>query len=124
MVRACRPALARSSRSDRLAVVFDHVTFRVADLPAAEPLFQRMLDELAMDETFSSRTFAMWGDFALAMTDDEHPITQRAHVAFVAPSQEAVDAFWHAACDGGLRDDGPPGPRPHYSDDYYGAFVL
>jgi catechol 2,3-dioxygenase-like lactoylglutathione lyase family enzyme len=76
--------------------VFDHVTLRVADLPAAEQRFQRLLDELAMDETFSSRTFAMWEDFALTATDDEHPVTQGAHVVFAAPSDEAVDAFRRA----------------------------
>jgi catechol 2,3-dioxygenase-like lactoylglutathione lyase family enzyme len=104
--------------------VFDHVTLRVSDLPAAEAVFQRALDELSMDETFSSRTFAMWGDFALTVTDDEHSVTRRAHVAFVAPSREAVDAFWQAGRDAGLTDDGAPGLRPQYSDDYYGAFLL
>jgi catechol 2,3-dioxygenase-like lactoylglutathione lyase family enzyme len=86
--------------------VFDHVTLRVADLATAEQRFQRVLDELAMDETFSSRTFAMWEDFALTVTDDEHPVTQGAHVAFAAPSDEAVGAFRQAAVDGGLQADG------------------
>jgi hypothetical protein len=86
--------------------VFDHVTLRVADLPGAERLFQGLLDELSMDETFSSRTFAMWEDFALAASDDEHPVTQRAQIAVAAPSREAVDAFRQAAIDGGLREDG------------------
>lgn len=76
--------------------MFDHVSLRVADLPAAERRFQTLLDELAMDETFSSRTFAMWGDFALAAIDDEHPVTQGAHITFAAPSAEAVEAFRQA----------------------------
>jgi catechol 2,3-dioxygenase-like lactoylglutathione lyase family enzyme len=104
--------------------VFDHVTLRVPDLPAAEQAFQRMMDELSVDETFSSRTFAMWNDFALTAADDEHSVTRRAHVAFVAPSREAVDEYWRAGLDAGLHDDGPPGLRPHYSDDYYAAFLL
>jgi catechol 2,3-dioxygenase-like lactoylglutathione lyase family enzyme len=103
--------------------MFDHVTLRVPDLPRAERAFQTMLDPLALDQTLSSRTFAMWGDFALAVPGDEHPLTRRAHVALVAPSREAVGEFWQAGVDAGLRDDGPPGPRPHYGEDYYGAFL-
>jgi catechol 2,3-dioxygenase-like lactoylglutathione lyase family enzyme len=51
-------------------------------------------------------------------------VTRRLHVAFVAPSRDEVDDFWQAGVDAGLRDNGRPGPRPIYSDDYYGAFLL
>jgi catechol 2,3-dioxygenase-like lactoylglutathione lyase family enzyme len=46
------------------------------------------------------------------------------HVAFVAGSRAAVDAFYRAAIAAGGRDNGPPGLRPHYHESYYGAFVL
>jgi catechol 2,3-dioxygenase-like lactoylglutathione lyase family enzyme len=46
------------------------------------------------------------------------------HVAFAAPSRAAVDAFYAAAIAAGARDNGPPGLRPHYHANYYGAFVL
>ena len=46
------------------------------------------------------------------------------HVAFVADSREAVDAFYRAALAAGGKDNGPPGLRPHYHANYYGAFVL
>jgi catechol 2,3-dioxygenase-like lactoylglutathione lyase family enzyme len=46
------------------------------------------------------------------------------HVAFVAPSRAAVDAFYRAALAAGGKDNGPPGLRPHYHANYYGAFVL
>ena len=46
------------------------------------------------------------------------------HVAFVATSREAVDAFYAAALAAGGKDNGAPGLRPHYHANYYGAFVL
>ena len=46
------------------------------------------------------------------------------HVAIVADSRAAVDAFHHAALKAGARDNGSPGLRPHYHANYYGAFVL
>jgi catechol 2,3-dioxygenase-like lactoylglutathione lyase family enzyme len=104
--------------------MFDHVTLRVPELAVAEPVFRALFDELSIDETFSSTTFAVWSEFGLSVPDDDHPLTFRAHVAFVAPSREAVDAFWQAGIDAGLRDNGAPGPRERYGPDYHGAFLL
>ena len=46
------------------------------------------------------------------------------HVAFGVGSRALVDAFHRAALAAGGKDNGPPGPRPHYHAGYYGAFVL
>ena len=46
------------------------------------------------------------------------------HVAFVAPSRAAVDAFYAAAIEAGGKDNGAPGLRPEYHANYYGAFVF
>lgn len=45
------------------------------------------------------------------------------HLAFLAESEAQVHAFHQAALAQGGRCDGPPGPRPHYGDAYYGCFV-
>lgn len=46
------------------------------------------------------------------------------HVAFRVDSRAKVDEFYKAALAAGGRDNGKPGPRPHYHEKYYGAFVL
>ena len=46
------------------------------------------------------------------------------HVAFRVANRAQVDAFYTAAIAAGGRDNGTPGPRPHYHENYYGAFVL
>ena len=46
------------------------------------------------------------------------------HIAFVAESRAAVDAFYAAAIAAGGTDNGPPGIRAHYYPNYYGAFVF
>jgi catechol 2,3-dioxygenase-like lactoylglutathione lyase family enzyme len=46
------------------------------------------------------------------------------HVAFRADTRALVDAFYKAALAAGGRDNGPPGLRPQYHQNYYGAFVL
>ena len=45
------------------------------------------------------------------------------HVAFLASSREQVDRFHAAALAHGGADEGAPGPRPHYHENYYGGYV-
>ena len=45
------------------------------------------------------------------------------HVAFAAPSREAVDAFYEAALAAGATSEGEPGPRPQYTPAYYACFI-
>jgi len=52
------------------------------------------------------------------------PNAPRVHIAFRAESRAIVDAFHRAALAAGGRENGPPGLRPHYHPNYYGAFVL
>ena len=46
------------------------------------------------------------------------------HIAFDAGNRTTVDRFYHQALQLGGTDAGPPGLRPQYGPDYYGAFVL
>lgn len=54
----------------------------------------------------------------------EGKVERPLHVAFVAKDRPTVDAFYRAALAAGGKDNGPPGLRPHYHSNYYGAFVL
>jgi catechol 2,3-dioxygenase-like lactoylglutathione lyase family enzyme len=104
--------------------MFDHVTIRVTDRSASERFYETVLSELAVDETYRTRTFTEWADFSLTGADEVNPVTRRLHVGFVAPSREHVEAFWRAGTEAGYADDGRPGSRPEYGGDYYGAFLL
>jgi catechol 2,3-dioxygenase-like lactoylglutathione lyase family enzyme len=46
------------------------------------------------------------------------------HIAFRAANRGIVDQFYKAALAAGGKDNGAPGRRPHYHENYYGAFVL
>ena len=62
-----------------------------------------------------------WGDFSIVA--DGQPVAKHLHIAFYAPSHELVDAFHRAGVEAGYTDDGAPGPRPQYREDYYGGFL-
>ncbi len=92
---------------------------------ALAPLGYEMMIEIPKEHT-GGRVVLGYGvkpkpDFWLAEGKPNEP---RIHIAFRADSQEQVQAFYEAAIAAGGEDNGPPGPRPHYHANYYGAFVL
>jgi catechol 2,3-dioxygenase-like lactoylglutathione lyase family enzyme len=104
--------------------MFDHVTIRVADLDASQQFYDTVLRTLAIDQSYRTNTFSLYREFMITGASSENPPTRRLHIGFVAPSREHVDEFWRVGTEAGYLDDGPPGPRPQYSDDYYGAFLV
>jgi catechol 2,3-dioxygenase-like lactoylglutathione lyase family enzyme len=104
--------------------VFDHVTVRASERQASHRFYDTVLQTLGIEATYSDSRFAEWDDFSLTAADAENPVTRGLHIGFGAPTREHVDRFWRAGTEAGFRDDGPPGPRPQYRDDYYGAFLL
>lgn len=115
------------------ASILDHLGITVGDFAAARAFYDEALAPLGIAvvmEVTAAETggpafagFGRGGKPAFWIGDGGPP-GGRVHVAFVAPSRTAVDAFHAAALAAGGRDNGPPGLRPHYHPDYYGAFVL
>ena len=104
--------------------MFDHVTIRARDRVASERFYNTVLQTLGIDESYRTNTISEWQDFLVTGADAEHLVTRRLHIGFAAPDRDRVDQFWQAGVDAGYRDDGKPGPRPEYGDDYYGGFLL
>jgi catechol 2,3-dioxygenase-like lactoylglutathione lyase family enzyme len=104
--------------------MFDHVTIRVTDRDESERFYNTVLPVLGVAAPRRHAQYTVWRGFSLAVAGAEEPVTRGLHVAFFAPSREHADRFWRAGTEAGYEDDGAPGPRPQYSDDYYGAFLL
>jgi predicted lactoylglutathione lyase len=104
--------------------VIDHVTLRVSDFEASKTFYSTVLATLGHGLGWEDveRRGAEWGDFSIAQ--DETAVSENVHVAFAAKNRDEVDAFHRVAIEAGYRDNGPPGERPSYHEDYYGAFVL
>jgi catechol 2,3-dioxygenase-like lactoylglutathione lyase family enzyme len=116
--------------------MLDHITIHVGDFTAAERFYRAALAPLGFSEEarFSADVTGI-GDvigygragrprFWIVPASPQHVVSGPFHLAFEATSREAVNAFHRAAIAAGGRDNGAPGPRPHYRPDYYGAFVL
>jgi catechol 2,3-dioxygenase-like lactoylglutathione lyase family enzyme len=110
-------------------VMLDHITIGVSDLQRSRDFYLQALAPLSFDETNTSDVLPSEIEFGSAEKMDfaistDYDVGAPIHVAFAADSIEQVHAFHAAALAAGGREHGPPGPRPHYGEGYYGAFVL
>jgi catechol 2,3-dioxygenase-like lactoylglutathione lyase family enzyme len=106
--------------------VIDHVGLGVRDLEESTAFYQQVLVPLGYQLLMQRDGSAGFGhdgkpDFWI---HDNRPPSGPTHVAFASPDRATVQAFHAAGLAAGGRDNGAPGPRPHYHGNYYGAFVL
>ena len=105
--------------------MLDHITIRVADRAASELFYDTVLRTLGTEQSSRDDDYTVWkGQFSLAHADPDHAVTRGLHIGFGAESREQVDAFWRAGTTAGYADDGAPGRRPEYGEEYYGGFLL
>ena len=110
-------------------VVVDHVGLVVSDLAASDRFYTEALKSLGFKRLHENGVdgavaYGLEGldDFAIKPARDA-PATTSAHVAFVAESRGAVDAFYTAALAAGGTERAAPRVREEYSPRYYAAYV-
>ncbi|MEO6102514.1 MAG: VOC family protein [Pseudoxanthomonas sp.] len=108
-----------------------HVDIAVSNIDRSETFYSHVLRPLGMEllirnesNQFGGRSlgFGVLADPIFWIRSDSPP-SVRVHLAFVAPTRAAVDAFHAAALSGGGSSLGSPGLREQYGDGYYAAFV-
>jgi catechol 2,3-dioxygenase-like lactoylglutathione lyase family enzyme len=104
--------------------MIDHTAVNVRDFEAAKQFYSKALEPLGYSLSLELGEFAGFADssgFSFGIFRRE-PVGG-AHVAFGCVDHATVDGFYEAATAAGGKDNGPPGPRPHYHENYYAAFV-
>jgi catechol 2,3-dioxygenase-like lactoylglutathione lyase family enzyme len=107
-------------------MVFDHIGFNVSDFPAMKRFLVAALQPVGIGLTQEGEGWAMVGRVGEgqfwfgSFGSSPGPI----HVAFAAKTRDEVRRFYDAALAAGGTDNGPPGLRPHYHANYFGAFVI
>ena len=110
--------------------MFSHVTLGTNDWAAVKPFWAAVMEALSIPVMFEYDGGIAYGEATgpklfVGPPFDGQPATNGngTHVAFIADNRAKVDAFHAAAMANGGTDEGPPGPRPHYHKNYYGAYV-
>ena len=113
--------------------MLDHVSLGVGDIAVSRSFYDAALKPLGCRRVYDMEILSGYG-----ATEDKPSFwiagpeavgqtvlpSSGSHIAFAASSRAAVDAFYKAAMAAGGRDNGKPGLRPEYHENYYGAFVL
>ncbi|RWR04182.1 VOC family protein [Paenirhodobacter populi] len=116
--------------------MFSHITVGVSDLSRAARFYDAMLEPLGLrqrsvtpDGGPASLCWIKPGEalprFYAYSPFDGRPATagNGSMVAFLAQTEAAVSAAYAAGLAAGGVDEGAPGPRPHYGDGYFGAYL-
>jgi catechol 2,3-dioxygenase-like lactoylglutathione lyase family enzyme len=107
--------------------MLDHVTIGVSDMERTKKFYDRALRPLGIERLYGDgQTFAGYGADRKAFfwIGQRNASQTSTHVAFAAQDRETVERFHQAALAAGGQDNGQPGLRPRYHENYYGAFVL
>lgn len=109
--------------------VLSHVSLGTNDYPTAKVFYDAVLATLQIRCVMDFEGGAGYGrafpEFWIQRPHNGQAasVGNGVHVSFLANSIDEVKAFHAKALALGAKDDGPPGYRKEYSDDYYAAFV-
>ena len=108
--------------------MIDHVTVAVSNLEASKRFYEQAFGPLGYRVSFGEEG-VFWafdigkGLFEICSTESRQALTSF-HIAFRVDSHAKVDDFYQSALAAGARDNGAPGPRPNYTENYYACFIL
>ncbi len=108
-----------------------HLSFATTDLKRSSAFYDAALAPLGYQRVCSHDVFVGYGvednedKFALKLIPEGATIPgEGTHLAFAAPSRQAVDEFYAAAMKHGGTDNGGFGIHSEYGPNYYAAFVF
>jgi catechol 2,3-dioxygenase-like lactoylglutathione lyase family enzyme len=114
--------------------IFSHVTVGTVDIARATAFYDAVLAPLNMERVkthkiaigYAPKHFSgIEAPFWVVRPYDRKAASpgNGAMVAFTAQSRQVVDDVFSAALASGGSDEGAPGVRAHYHENYYGAYV-
>lgn len=132
MTRAETDATRTRIRLSQAALtVLHHISLGVTNLERSAAFYDATLSALGYVRVWADGTAVGYGHpgggdkLAIKLRSKGEVVPGLGfHLALSAPSRDAVVRFHQAALRNGGADDGAPGPRPHYGESYYAAFVV
>jgi catechol 2,3-dioxygenase-like lactoylglutathione lyase family enzyme len=110
--------------------MIDHISIGVRDIARAKAFYDAALEPIGYSCLSSSEDSLGYGKeraafWIIASASPVPPDPHSGlHFCFVAPTRASVEAFHRAALSHGGDDNGKPGLRADYGENYYAAFVV
>lgn len=109
--------------------IISHVSVGTNDFERAIAFYDQVLSTLGCKRIMEHPGAIAYGkqypEFWVNIPFDNKTATvgNGTHLGFIAPTKEAVHAFYEAALSAGGKGEGEPGGREEYGEPYYGCFV-
>src|SRR5262249_42459965 len=110
--------------------MLDHVSIGVRDIARTKRFYDAALTPLGykcLSEGTGSLGYGRGGgQFWVSASERPGPADDQSglHFCFAAPTRKSVDQFHAGALGAGGRDNGKPGIRADYAENYYAGFVV
>lgn len=110
--------------------MIDHVGVRVSDVENSKLFYEKVLAPLGYSVDFGKKG-VFWAFsstekeflFEIQQIEKEYSIMP-VHVAFRVQDKDSVHRFYEMGLESGGGDNGAPGLRPEYTENYFAAFIL
>ena len=112
--------------------MIDHISIGVRDLAASTRFYDAVLVPMGYVKMHEREKTVGWGksdkphaEFWINLRPGMSTVPEDSgiHICLRAREPKLIDEFHATALKAGGKSDGAPGPRPHYSKNYYAAFV-
>jgi len=113
--------------------LLDHVSISVPNLDLVRPFYDAVMAALGAAKAYDNEAAIGYGERCHRMEvansyisiyqSAEANCDARRHWCFKAATRDQVKAFYAAGLRAGGLDDGPPGLRLQYHEDYFAAFL-
>lgn len=110
--------------------MIDHISIGVSDILRTRKFYDAVLKPLGYSCLSEGEGSLGYGKVQVQLWTNvtakpiKPDLKSGLHLCFTAPTRNSVDAFHKAALLAGGRDNGKPGLREDYGDNYYAAFVI
>ncbi|NTS30205.1 VOC family protein [Phyllobacterium sp. BT25] len=114
-----------------------HISFGVPDMERASTFYDaaltalgyvRVWEDLTPNDPHQAIGYGLPGGgdkFCIKLTAERLTVPWAGcHLAFAAPNRQAVVLFHQAGIVAGGRDNGAPGLRPHYGENYFASYLI
>ena len=110
-----------------------HVSLSVTDYARSVDFYDRSLLKLGIERVMAfDNAVAGYGSNGIPFfwissqgnPDEQIANARGLHIAFTAPSEDSVKAWYEECLAAGGSDNGEPGLRPEYDPAYFGAYIL
>jgi catechol 2,3-dioxygenase-like lactoylglutathione lyase family enzyme len=110
--------------------MIDHVSLPVRNIVASKQFYEAAFKPLGYkiafgDEAKKFIAFDIGNDclFEIFEADATNQEIGKSHVAFHVSSKNTIQDFYKAALQAGGTDNGEPGPRPQYTENYHACLI-